>query len=175
MHFMYFLMYMVAANIAFVMLASSWLSVEYGQTVEGNRDHFIGRAFIYVTRAPFVIWCMGNSCLHIVWVSFLFMFQLKNIMFHDMTTNEFVNRHRYSYLRGGVNDETSPWHKGPIKNLVSSAGLTHHFWIHTLPNSSSWTWPILTLPPHLFLKIEFFSPTVDWTMVYSVPNDFSEV
>ncbi|KAJ3659688.1 hypothetical protein Zmor_011363 [Zophobas morio] len=63
-----------------------------------------------------VAWVAANTLFHCVWVFMLLICQLYQISCLGMTTNERMNRGRYTYILS--NGGKSPFSKGPIKNLL---------------------------------------------------------
>lgn len=63
-----------------------------------------------------VAWVAVNALFHCIWVFMLFICQLYQISCLGMTTNERMNRGRYSHFIS--NHGKSPFSKGPFKNLV---------------------------------------------------------
>ncbi|XP_060530726.1 palmitoyltransferase Hip14 [Cylas formicarius] len=63
-----------------------------------------------------VAWVALNAFFHSIWVFMLLICQLYQITFLGMTTNERMNKGRYSHFV--ANGGKSPFTKGPIRNLM---------------------------------------------------------
>lgn len=106
-YFMYFVM-----SLSPLVLLYTVLLFRYMDEVCPETDGFFDMAFEYAYCKPFATWTILNGGLHTLWTTGLGIAQLNQI-FSDLTTNEAMNRFRYSYLSRG-----SPWSKGCVGNVV---------------------------------------------------------
>jgi palmitoyltransferase len=68
----------------------------------------------YLICSPALCWLMLNAALHVLSVSGLFISQFRQVAFMGMTTNEVMNKYRYSYLQG----RKSPFDHGCVANVI---------------------------------------------------------
>lgn len=106
-YFMYFVL-----SLPPLVLMYTVLLFRYMDAVCPETDGIFDMVTTYAYCKPFATWTIANGCLHTLWTSGLAMAQM-NQVFGDMTTNEAMNRFRYSYLARG-----SPWSKGCVGNFV---------------------------------------------------------
>jgi len=66
-------------------------------------------------RQPWITSVVYWDLLNLCWEMYLFCFQITMNVLFGITTNEFVNRKKYDYLRPGPN----PFNLGPFKNLLN--------------------------------------------------------
>jgi len=113
-----------------LLITYNYLVLQFYKEVCPEPDGFFDTILVYGTCQPFATFTVMCACLHTLWVSGLAIAQMNQVA-SDMTTNEAMNRYRYSYLSGG-----SPWDKGCVRNNVEF-----------FRSSSSYDWKkVFTLP-----------------------------
>jgi len=125
-YFMYFVMSLSPLVLLYTVLLFRYMAVVCPDT-----DGFFDMIFTYAYCKPFAAWTIFHGCLHTLWTSGLAMAQINQI-FSDLTTNEAMNRFRYSYLSRG-----SPWSKGCMGNVLEFFCRQSLNWktMYELPNS----------------------------------------
>ncbi|CAG9819647.1 unnamed protein product [Phaedon cochleariae] len=96
-------------------------SFTYWQTAPNcnitTKDVTFWKAMVTVGQCnTWVAWVALNALFHSVWVFMLFICQMYQITCLGMTTNERMNRGRYSHFI--ANSGKSPFSNGPVANLV---------------------------------------------------------
>jgi len=87
----------------------------------------------YFVCSPALCWFMFNAAFHILWVSGLFIAQFRQMACMAMTTNEVMNRHRYTYLQGRKSPFDDGWFSNTVEFLLQRKKVD---WSTTYGNSS---------------------------------------
>eukprot|EP00056_Hartaetosiga_gracilis_P016096 m.3822 g.3822 ORF g.3822 m.3822 type:complete len:641 (-) comp3743_c0_seq2:2318-4240(-) len=114
-HFITFLVTFLAASVIFINYGIRWLHAHSGSGNDSDHDSFFAEVGGWFVYSPWMCFCIIMNSFHFIWVVFLCVMQLQQLLLHGLTTNEEINHWRYKYLEGR---KTSPWSKGIIGNLV---------------------------------------------------------
>ncbi|KAK9885661.1 hypothetical protein WA026_012424 [Henosepilachna vigintioctopunctata] len=121
-YFIGFLSYLVIMCVQLILGAVKFWQNQPECNVTGLSSNLLDTLTAIGQCDTWVAWVSANALFHSIWVSMLLVCQLYQITCLGMTTNERMNRGRYSHFLS--NHGKSPFSKGPLMNIAEFLGCT---------------------------------------------------